>query len=1165
MAFTLKSHGVIVPSRGQSNKRPYDHQAAAMNALSKLNDFPSFSTIVVLPTGGGKTYTAVNWLIKNAIGRHKKVLWIAHRHQLLDQAAQAFVDNSFSTLMPEVSGYSYRIISGKTGHQSADKILATDDLLIVSKDSLRNKLYLIEYWLNGAKEAYLVIDEAHHAAARSYLNLINMMKSLVPNLKIIGLTATPFRTLETEQGVLSTIFTDGIDKTGSPVKGDVGIAYQIGLQDLINLQILSSPHIVSMQTNESFGESLSSGQLKKLQSVDILPSDVVEKMVSNMNRNHVILQTYLDNRAKFGKTILFAVNIAHAASLDQLFKNAGVRSDYVASKQKDGENGGVRTADQNDAAIREFRDGDLEVIINVNILTEGVDLPKTQTVFLARPTTSTILMTQMIGRALRGLKAGGTRDCYIVTFVDGWSEQVAWANPATLYTENPGYMEGDSSSEDASKRATADIRSISISDIREFAQLLEDTIEAKELKALPFIELIPLGMYLFSYTEQGEGDSEGNVIMCRVMVHSSTKDAYDRFLEGLPDLASGMELEEEEYASEEQLAYILRSAKRSYFHEEFVPPCSDADILSIVKYFIQFNDVPPFYLFDEIDRNRLDVGVIAKHIMDEGMNRMEESEYVNQIWNEGDDNLLRQYFGSQMNFISAIENEEKKIMYPHLFEMKPQVIDGDVVTPDGPTEPIDVEPIVESEKPCEKDSSWTPIAFPNTFAHLDTDTVAKLDEYESAQLAMNPVSNKPFKRFGGKARLHSIGNNEFLYSFGYMVAQRDPEGHVLLFEFAIDDVKHGWRFEPSSPYHAIDFASRHLSLESGKSIEELELLAASPSSKLEIRQLNLGSIETKDKPITSQNGQSTEFTGASENLKLGDFAASADDPSKAFKSSNTSDEPPTYISQEQFASLDGLRPTGYINERASRPFRTFNGKARIMWHNGCEYLYGKRRKIACWNQEEGLTLYEYQLGRGWSEQTLAAYSRDFAVRKLNLHEGLRLEDLRKMAADSESFVRIQKVYKTSANDPLSTHQDALDETAENPEQGKTTVSKRAKPKTEKQLLKTLPVNNGYYATTVQISNISTIHKESVNTCSLRTAKGARYSLFMSLEDVFDMLPQNRFAKIDEYHIVNLLQIGSVRKGDEPTLVMSGYPTPIPLDKSVADRLYTYASGGRISS
>ena len=81
--------------------------------------------------------------------------------------------------------------------------------------------------------------------------------------------------------------------------------------------------------------------------------------------------------------------------------------------------------EDNERKLQAYRDGKLQVLINVNILTEGVDLPKTGTVFLARPTVSTILMTQMVGRALRGPAAGGTDTAYIVSFVDDWDEHIA--------------------------------------------------------------------------------------------------------------------------------------------------------------------------------------------------------------------------------------------------------------------------------------------------------------------------------------------------------------------------------------------------------------------------------------------------------------------------------------------------------------------------------------------------------------------------------------------------------------------------------------------------------------------------------------------------------------------------------------------------------------------
>src|SRR5262249_52270733 len=86
-----------------------------------------------------------------------------------------------------------------------------------------------------------------------------------------------------------------------------------------------------------------------------------------------------------------------------------------------------RTPADNAAVLQRFRDGELDVLINVRMLTEGTDVPDVQTVFLTRQTTSTILLTQMVGGALRGPKFGGTADAYIVSFLDDWKHRINWA------------------------------------------------------------------------------------------------------------------------------------------------------------------------------------------------------------------------------------------------------------------------------------------------------------------------------------------------------------------------------------------------------------------------------------------------------------------------------------------------------------------------------------------------------------------------------------------------------------------------------------------------------------------------------------------------------------------------------------------------------------------
>ena len=109
-----------------------------------------------------------------------------------------------------------------------------------------------------------------------------------------------------------------------------------------------------------------------------------------------------------------------------LFKKAKIKSDFIVSDVKDAITGVVISSKDSVDKIEKYRNGELQVLINVNILTEGIDLPQTKTVFLARPMVSKVLMTQMVGRALRGVKAGGTEKAYIVSFIDQWNEKIAW-------------------------------------------------------------------------------------------------------------------------------------------------------------------------------------------------------------------------------------------------------------------------------------------------------------------------------------------------------------------------------------------------------------------------------------------------------------------------------------------------------------------------------------------------------------------------------------------------------------------------------------------------------------------------------------------------------------------------------------------------------------------
>ena len=681
----VKSYGDIFPKKGTNTRIPYEHQKNAMVALDKMNQESSFSTLVVLPTGGGKTYTASMWLLKNAIDKKKKILWIAHRQMLLDQAAESFQKFAYTEVVPHISSFCFRIVSGSSSHDRTSDIRSSDNLLIVSKDSIGRNIERLDQWLNGEKELYLIVDEAHHATAKTYRKVIDYVKAKIPNLKLIGLTATPFRTAEEEQGLLAKIFTDGINN-GRVVHGDIGITYQIGLKELINRQILAKPIFESYYTDEEYGDSLGVDAWESIQHLDVIPDEVAQQMADSAARNKLIVETYRAKQNEYGQTILFAVNVVHAIQLTTLFKKAGIKADFIVSSVKDSITGITISREDNERKLDDYRNGKLQVLINVNILTEGVDLPKTKTVFLARPTVSSILMTQMVGRALRGTADGGTASAYIVSFVDHWNEHIAWVNPESLFDGNNDYQDN------GSERAKRDLRMISISKIEEFASILDDAVDTTALEKIPFEQRIPVGMYAFTYLEENGMDHA-----YQVMVYDSTQDSYKNLMAALPSLFKSFDATEE-YLTETLLDEMEAQCRDSFFCGEMIPPYERRDVQNILKYYAQYEAVPQFYTFAEIDRSKLDVGKIAQHIWDEDMGERKRTTYIDSLWESSDDNMLRLFFGRKLYFLRQLNIELMKLSHPDIYDDENNIKYGTRALEDMPLHEIGkINPTLEKE------------------------------------------------------------------------------------------------------------------------------------------------------------------------------------------------------------------------------------------------------------------------------------------------------------------------------------------------------------------------------------------------------------------------------------------------------------------------------------
>ena len=649
--------GKVIVSRGKNPKQLYAHQLEAIHKLNKLTGEKNYKGILVFPTGGGKTFTAVSWVLKNAIDKNKKVLWIAHRHELLNQAKYTIQNSAYLDILPNKKEFTYRIISGM--HDRPVNIKIEDDIIIASKDSLNYGMEYLKKWIiKNRNNIVLIIDEAHHAPAKSYRKIIDLLDAENNEwFQMLGLTATPFRTAESEQGILGKIFTNGI-------------AYGIDLKTLISRKILADPIFEELNTKVDISSELTDKDIKSIQAFDSIPENIAIKIALNKERNNMIVNHYIENRKKYDQMLLFAIDIEHAITLNALFKQSGVPTEFIVSSIKDMYTKVNISNKENEDKIKRFKEGKVNILINVNILTEGIDLPKVQSVFLTRPTISTILMTQMVGRALRGIDAGGTEKAYIVSFIDNWNDKIAWVNPKTLIATEVGDIPKPYEKKEYITRLVA------ISLMEEFAKIMDGTIDTSELENVDFIERIPVGMYSFSILI-ASGDGEEYTKNCGIIVYDSFKQAYEDFINDLDIIFKDKNLSEKEFFDDYELDYLCTYVKKEYFEGYYNPiDYKNEDIKDVLKYYALKETKPVFLDFD--DRGNFDLSETAKYIWDNDLGIRKQKEYLDSLWQD-EQSFLKVFFGYNMKFfINQIDIELHKLAYPTELRVdtKPKIIEG---------------------------------------------------------------------------------------------------------------------------------------------------------------------------------------------------------------------------------------------------------------------------------------------------------------------------------------------------------------------------------------------------------------------------------------------------------------------------------------------------------
>ena len=313
------------------------------------------SVMAQMPTGTGKTYllTAVidSFVSNNPM---EKVWIVAHRRELvsqIDETVRKF--HSYST--------------------------SNTSSLLSSVKAMSIQWLMRHYDEIEEEPGMIVIDEAHHALAKTYKE----MWERFPNAMFLGLTATPCR-------LNGKGFTDLFDV----------LVQSWGVPEFISKGRLATYDFVSIKS-----DGVTQRLIDSLQKRGADGDYQNKEMDMLLNKKPSIERLYrsLEEYGKDRKGIVYAINISHAQKITKLYQEHGVKAIAIDSKTP---------AAERQQDIEAFKKGDIQVLVNVDIFSEGFDCPDVEFVQLARPTLSLAKYLQMVGRGLRVAK--GKKNCVII-------------------------------------------------------------------------------------------------------------------------------------------------------------------------------------------------------------------------------------------------------------------------------------------------------------------------------------------------------------------------------------------------------------------------------------------------------------------------------------------------------------------------------------------------------------------------------------------------------------------------------------------------------------------------------------------------------------------------------------------------------------------------------
>lgn len=379
----------------------FDHQRRAVNCLLEALLEGERRVLLHLPTGVGKTRTAMH-VVANILRSNEPsvVVWLASGKELLEQATLAFqeawkylgnrpvkIGSMWGDRMPDLNAFEDGFLA--IGLAKGWAVISRNDPNWAVRLSPRVRL--------------VVFDEAHQSVAATYRRITEEL-TLDHKSSLLGLSATPGRTWADidVDGQLAQFYAH--NKVGLEVPGENPIEY------LIENGYLAKPTFATLLSEP--GIKLSNEELINISGSLDIPNDIVENLSMSGQYVTAVLSA-IQNLLREGhaRILVFSATVDHAQVLAAILAVRGIRAGVVTGTTP------LRIREQ---TIRTFKSNDSQpmVLVNFGVLTTGFDAPSASAVVIARPTLSLVLYSQMVGRAIRGPKAGGTETCKIITVVD---------------------------------------------------------------------------------------------------------------------------------------------------------------------------------------------------------------------------------------------------------------------------------------------------------------------------------------------------------------------------------------------------------------------------------------------------------------------------------------------------------------------------------------------------------------------------------------------------------------------------------------------------------------------------------------------------------------------------------------------------------------------------